>query len=317
MAQQTTSGEKMRDFAKTLKNKFRSKQYFSKHPQRGYLPVQSVLEVDGTERWFGLSSLWSELGATCGVEGGGHRYLRSSRRVFAKSCSQTGKLINDLAWREIGFNGGDHCMSMQRVPGDSVSNILASLFIVAQAPLPSCHMQTLTQGSSTLPAGMEGPIDLWWLSALQSPLNILECRCHSWLNVRCGMAAAYRESAEIRSPWAPAAFLARHILGRLWRDQYLTSLACWKLQRLSSILPWDCLPCIALAGIGIKGPFLSILFLYSCILPQSDQYLRQHDYYEGADCSPFVRLGDSQSRTLQRTMSWMTYGVHKTYKTIV
>uniref|UniRef100_A0A8C9TUR1 Dystrophin related protein 2 n=1 Tax=Scleropages formosus TaxID=113540 RepID=A0A8C9TUR1_SCLFO len=40
---QTTSGEKMRDFAKTLKNKFRSKQYFSKHPQRGYLPVQSVL----------------------------------------------------------------------------------------------------------------------------------------------------------------------------------------------------------------------------------------------------------------------------------
>lgn len=46
---QTTSGEKMRDFAKTLKNKFRSKQYFSKHPQRGYLPVQSVLEVESSE----------------------------------------------------------------------------------------------------------------------------------------------------------------------------------------------------------------------------------------------------------------------------
>uniref|UniRef100_A0A8C2D9W2 Dystrophin related protein 2 n=1 Tax=Cyprinus carpio TaxID=7962 RepID=A0A8C2D9W2_CYPCA len=45
----TTSGEKMRDFAKTLKNKFRSKQYFSKHPQRGYLPVQSVLEVESSE----------------------------------------------------------------------------------------------------------------------------------------------------------------------------------------------------------------------------------------------------------------------------
>uniref|UniRef100_A0A7M4ES95 Dystrophin related protein 2 n=1 Tax=Crocodylus porosus TaxID=8502 RepID=A0A7M4ES95_CROPO len=39
----TTSSENMRDFATTLKNKFRSKQYFSKHPQRGYLPVQSVL----------------------------------------------------------------------------------------------------------------------------------------------------------------------------------------------------------------------------------------------------------------------------------
>nr|XP_020660367.1 dystrophin-related protein 2 isoform X2 [Pogona vitticeps] len=45
----TTSSENMRDFATTLKNKFRSKQYFSKHPQRGYLPVQSVLEADFIE----------------------------------------------------------------------------------------------------------------------------------------------------------------------------------------------------------------------------------------------------------------------------
>uniref|UniRef100_A0A803WCK2 Dystrophin related protein 2 n=1 Tax=Ficedula albicollis TaxID=59894 RepID=A0A803WCK2_FICAL len=45
----TTSTENMRDFATTLKNKFRSKQYFSKHPQRGYLPVQSVLEADCSE----------------------------------------------------------------------------------------------------------------------------------------------------------------------------------------------------------------------------------------------------------------------------
>ncbi|KAM8965257.1 LOW QUALITY PROTEIN: dystrophin-related protein 2 [Sarcophilus harrisii] len=44
----TTSSEN-EDFATTLKNKFRSKQYFSKHPQRGYLPVQSVLEADYTE----------------------------------------------------------------------------------------------------------------------------------------------------------------------------------------------------------------------------------------------------------------------------
>ncbi|XP_038603907.1 dystrophin-related protein 2 [Tachyglossus aculeatus] len=45
----TTSSENMRDFATTLKNKFRSKQYFSRHPQRGYLPVQSVLEADFSE----------------------------------------------------------------------------------------------------------------------------------------------------------------------------------------------------------------------------------------------------------------------------
>ncbi|XP_048461151.1 dystrophin-related protein 2 [Rhincodon typus] len=45
----TTSGENVRDFAKTLKNKFRTKQYFSKHPQRGYLPVQSVMEGDSID----------------------------------------------------------------------------------------------------------------------------------------------------------------------------------------------------------------------------------------------------------------------------
>ncbi|KAG9471248.1 hypothetical protein GDO78_015364, partial [Eleutherodactylus coqui] len=45
----TTSGEKMRDFATTLKNKFRTRHYFSRHPQRGYLPVQSVLEVEVTD----------------------------------------------------------------------------------------------------------------------------------------------------------------------------------------------------------------------------------------------------------------------------
>jgi len=39
---QTTSGEELRDFTETIKNKFRSKQYFRKHPRLGYLPVQSM-----------------------------------------------------------------------------------------------------------------------------------------------------------------------------------------------------------------------------------------------------------------------------------
>ncbi|OXB67292.1 hypothetical protein ASZ78_010716, partial [Callipepla squamata] len=47
--QQTTSGEDVRDFTKVLKNKFRSKKYFAKHPRLGYLPVQTVLEGDNLE----------------------------------------------------------------------------------------------------------------------------------------------------------------------------------------------------------------------------------------------------------------------------
>ncbi|KAI4884573.1 hypothetical protein NFI96_034535 [Prochilodus magdalenae] len=42
----TTSGEDVRDFTKVLKNKFRSKKYFTKHPRLGYLPVQAILESD-------------------------------------------------------------------------------------------------------------------------------------------------------------------------------------------------------------------------------------------------------------------------------
>ncbi|XP_042188769.1 utrophin isoform X5 [Callorhinchus milii] len=56
----TTSGEDVRDFTKVLKNKFRSKKYFAKHPRLGYLPVQTVLEGDNLEIPVTLISMWPE-----------------------------------------------------------------------------------------------------------------------------------------------------------------------------------------------------------------------------------------------------------------
>ncbi|KTG33415.1 hypothetical protein cypCar_00020152, partial [Cyprinus carpio] len=56
----TTSGEDMRDFTKVLKNKFRSKKYFAKHPRLGYLPVQTVLEGDNMETPVTLISMCPE-----------------------------------------------------------------------------------------------------------------------------------------------------------------------------------------------------------------------------------------------------------------
>jgi len=47
---QTSSSENMRDLTKVLKNKFRSKQYFKKHPRLGYLPVQTSMETAALER---------------------------------------------------------------------------------------------------------------------------------------------------------------------------------------------------------------------------------------------------------------------------
>jgi len=46
----TSSSENMRDLTKVLKNKFRSKHYFKKHPRLGYLPVQTSLETGTLER---------------------------------------------------------------------------------------------------------------------------------------------------------------------------------------------------------------------------------------------------------------------------
>ncbi|XP_078088636.1 dystrophin-like isoform X7 [Mustelus asterias] len=54
----TTSGEDVRDFAKVLKNKFRTKRYFAKHPRMGYLPVQTVLEGDNLETPVTLINFW-------------------------------------------------------------------------------------------------------------------------------------------------------------------------------------------------------------------------------------------------------------------
>lgn len=47
--QTTTSSEDVRDFTRALRNKFKSRKYFKKHPRVGYLPVQSVLEGDALE----------------------------------------------------------------------------------------------------------------------------------------------------------------------------------------------------------------------------------------------------------------------------
>ncbi|XP_068612640.1 dystrophin isoform X1 [Brachionichthys hirsutus] len=54
----TTSGEDVRDFAKVLKNKFRTKRYFAKHPRMGYLPVQTILEGDNMETPVTLINFW-------------------------------------------------------------------------------------------------------------------------------------------------------------------------------------------------------------------------------------------------------------------
>lgn len=56
----TTSGEDVRDFTKVLKNKFRSKKYFAKHPRIGYLPVQTVLEGDNLETPVTVIPMWPE-----------------------------------------------------------------------------------------------------------------------------------------------------------------------------------------------------------------------------------------------------------------
>ncbi|KAB0402013.1 hypothetical protein E2I00_005911, partial [Balaenoptera physalus] len=74
----TTSGEDVRDFAKVLKNKFRTKRYFAKHPRMGYLPVQTVLEGDNMETPVALINFWPLDSALAEMENSNGSYLNDS-----------------------------------------------------------------------------------------------------------------------------------------------------------------------------------------------------------------------------------------------
>ncbi|MCI4382586.1 hypothetical protein PGIGA_G00016470 [Pangasianodon gigas] len=68
----TTSGEDVRDFTKVLKNKFRSKKYFTKHPRLGYLPVQTI-DLDMNEEYtYSQMSLQSLQRTPCVQQDSGH-----------------------------------------------------------------------------------------------------------------------------------------------------------------------------------------------------------------------------------------------------
>ncbi|XP_030260150.1 dystrophin isoform X6 [Sparus aurata] len=86
----TTSGEDMRDFTKVLKNKFRSKKYFAKHPRLGYLPVQTVLEGDNMETPVTLISMCPEQYELAQME-------RSNGSLPTDSSSATGSMDDEHA----------------------------------------------------------------------------------------------------------------------------------------------------------------------------------------------------------------------------
>ncbi|XP_043118809.1 utrophin-like isoform X11 [Puntigrus tetrazona] len=88
--QYTTSGEDVRDFTKVLKNKFRSKKYFTKHPRLGYLPVQAILEEEHLETPVAFVSM-------CPEEYESTQNNRESRTILpvAESRLSAGKISAD------------------------------------------------------------------------------------------------------------------------------------------------------------------------------------------------------------------------------
>ncbi|KAL2098881.1 hypothetical protein ACEWY4_005361 [Coilia grayii] len=87
----TTSGEDVRDFTKVLKNKFRSKKYFAKHPRLGYLPVQLFLEEDSMDMMAPIAG-WEQAASaeTASATGGGfqeHEFFLPETHTASASCS--------------------------------------------------------------------------------------------------------------------------------------------------------------------------------------------------------------------------------------
>ncbi|XP_076156268.1 utrophin-like [Alosa pseudoharengus] len=78
----TTSGEDVRDFTKVLKNKFRSKKYFAKHPRLGYLPVHLFLEEDSMDMPVPLLRMCPEQ-----YEFQEHEFILPETHTASTSCS--------------------------------------------------------------------------------------------------------------------------------------------------------------------------------------------------------------------------------------
>ncbi|XP_066451998.1 utrophin isoform X3 [Eleutherodactylus coqui] len=95
----TTSGEDVRDFTKVLKNKFRSKKYFDKHPRLGYLPVQTVLEGDNMETPLQSPELFDD-DTHSRIEQYASRLAhmeRTNGSLFTDSSSATGSIDDEHA----------------------------------------------------------------------------------------------------------------------------------------------------------------------------------------------------------------------------
>ncbi|KAJ3606667.1 hypothetical protein NHX12_026186, partial [Muraenolepis orangiensis] len=116
----TTSGEDMRDFTKVLKNKFRSKKYFAKHPRLGYLPVQTVLEGDNMET-LSQSPQLSHDDTHSRIEQYASRLAqmeRSNGSLPTDSSSATGSMDDEHALilqycQTLGGEGGSPCSQPQ------------------------------------------------------------------------------------------------------------------------------------------------------------------------------------------------------------
>uniref|UniRef100_A0A1A8P6B7 Dystrophin n=1 Tax=Nothobranchius rachovii TaxID=451742 RepID=A0A1A8P6B7_9TELE len=95
----TTSGEDVRDFAKVLKNKFRTKRYFAKHPRMGYLPVQTILEGDNMETPVTLINFWPVDHAPCSSPQLSHDDTHSRIEHYANRLAEmenrNGSYLND------------------------------------------------------------------------------------------------------------------------------------------------------------------------------------------------------------------------------
>ncbi|KAF0046278.1 hypothetical protein F2P81_002807 [Scophthalmus maximus] len=111
----TTSGEDVRDFAKVLKNKFRTKRYFAKHPRMGYLPVQTILEGDNMETP-GSSPQLSHDDTHTRIEHYASRVSGSGSSRERSQTPDTSRVVIDVIWNN---DFGTQTHFLVSSPGDA------------------------------------------------------------------------------------------------------------------------------------------------------------------------------------------------------
>ena len=160
-----------------MKNKFKTKRHFRKHPRLGYLPVQTVLEGDALERWVCLKITPRPLQRGYTTSQWCIRYIAATKDWHPCKCRYSAYL---KVWMQYGLKNFSICIGENMHVFDADTWLLWST-----DQLISLNNQS-TQLLRPPVFGTNQPISMiWYLKVLL--LRLIRYKDHFFVDPKCGL----------------------------------------------------------------------------------------------------------------------------------